>query len=99
MGEAEATTRHCLAAGVGRLRMMRDSDKATLTSTTGDTIMTAGHSFIFRTTECARQWREPRWHPQMLPSPRTWLRSALPGIVPAAVIVGAVAPLRPAHGP
>jgi hypothetical protein len=46
--------------------------------------------WIARTTDCARAWREPRWHPQMLPESRTWLRGSLPGIVPAAVTVTTV---------
>jgi hypothetical protein len=46
--------------------------------------------WIARTTECAQTWRQPRWHPQMLPSPQTWLRATLPGIVPAAVAVTTV---------
>ncbi|MET0290878.1 MAG: hypothetical protein ABW136_00845 [Steroidobacteraceae bacterium] len=48
--------------------------------------------WIARTTECAKTWREPRWHPQLLAAPETgsWLRNPLPGIVPAAVAMTTV---------
>jgi len=49
--------------------------------------MNAGNQWIRHSSECAQAWSQPRWHLQLLPSPRAWVHAQLPGTVPAAVAV------------
>ena len=49
--------------------------------------MAPTNNWIWRSTECAQAWRQPRWRLQLLAAPDSWVHARLPGIVPAAVAV------------